>query len=105
MEYDRRQYFREHDDESVKGFTVIETDQTEGYRVAEKWQRDNESNKWISYWVSEEKLADRVADSLCEPAATLTDEQFERVCENVDARVLADPSPAAAASESSGERA
>lgn len=89
MDYDRKQYFQEHDDPTVSGFTVIDTDPDEGYRVAEQWQRTH-GNQWVAYWVSEDKLSERVAEGQCEAIGEVTDEQFEKICQRVEEDAIPD---------------
>lgn len=87
MEYELRAFFKENDDTSVKGFVVIEINEQHGtYRLAEKWLRDDGSSKWVAYQVPESQLLDRLDDDLCEHAGSVTEEQFEQVCENTDPR-------------------
>lgn len=87
MEYDTKTFFREHDDNRVSGFTIIEVgDGT--YRMAEKWERPLKEPVWTSYWIPEEQLNDRLDKDLCEPVGQLSDEQFEAVCRNTDERAL-----------------
>lgn len=87
MEYERGQYFREHDDPQVPGFTIIEAEDGE-YRLAERWDRPNGESRWTVYWIDSEQLQSRINDELCEPVGSLTDRQFEQVCQNTDERVL-----------------
>lgn len=98
MEYEPRQFFKEHEHDEVKGFTVLEA-QDGKYHIAEKWlasdasgaDSDSEdsssaSEKWMDYWVAESDLLPRVERDECEPAAMLSDDQFEGVCKMVDWR-------------------
>jgi len=73
MEYEPGDFFTEHDDDAVKGFAIIETDESEGYRIAEKWQH---SGNWTTYWRPADQLLERVVDGNCEKTKTLSDEQF-----------------------------
>lgn len=82
MEYPRRTYFAEHEEESVKGFTIIKA-QDGKYHLAEKWRRDGAEDKWIQYWITEEELLARVEDDKCEAKAKISPEQFKQVCEFV----------------------
>jgi hypothetical protein len=86
MEYETRTYFTEHEEESVKGFTIIGSCDGE-YHIAEKWIASNgggPDSKWVSYYVPEAQLNSRVTDGSCEPKAQLTDEQFASVCQKID---------------------
>lgn len=88
MDYDRRQYFRDHTDPTVNGLTIIETDESEGYRIAEKWDRSDEAPTWVTYWIPASKLDQRAAEGKVEPVGKLSDEQFEQVCQLSDERAL-----------------
>jgi hypothetical protein len=89
MEYDTRTYFKEHDAEDVKGFTILEAKNAK-YHIAEKWLALDErtEDKWLDYWITEDDLASRVSDEKCEPVGTLSDDQFEGVCKKSDSRAL-----------------
>lgn len=84
---EQKNYFREHEEDSVKGFTVIESTESR-VRLAEKWNSPDRGSRWLAYWVSRDKLAERIERDLCEKAGSLSDEQFEQVCELTDARAL-----------------
>lgn len=86
MSFERRQFFREYDDPTVSGFTIIDTGE-ESYRIAEKWNRSDGEPVWTTYWITESKLEDRIESDGCEPVGNLTDDQFQRVCQNLDATV------------------
>ena len=93
MEYQTRTFFTEHEQsESVNGFAIIDTnEESEQYHIAEKWTREDKEAKWIQYWIPEAQLLRRVSEDKCEPKATLTDEQYEAVCEAIDhEKVVAD---------------
>lgn len=83
MEYDTRTYFVEHEESQVKGFTIIDTNEGE-YHLAEKWNKDDGSGSWLQYYITADSLQSRVEQGLCEKKATLTDEQFEKVCSNIE---------------------
>lgn len=78
MEYDSGDYFREHADEEVRGFTILSAE-TGTYELGERWERPDDDPLWHKYSVSEEQLLDRVEDGACEKVGSLTDDQFERV--------------------------
>ena len=89
MEYEPQQFFKEHEHDEVTGFTIIEAKDGK-YHIAEKWlaadadaDSPSASEKWMDYWVPESDLLPRVEREECEPAAMLTDEQFEGVCKMV----------------------
>lgn len=85
MEHDTRTYFDESEEESVKGFTIIDTNEdSEEYHIAEKWVKPEGEDRWMQYWIPEAQLLSRVEADKCEPVATLSDEQFEKVCEMID---------------------
>jgi hypothetical protein len=84
MEYEPQTYFTEHEQDDVKGFTVLTADESEGYHIAEKWlKEEDEGSVWMDYWIPEAQLLSRVSDGACEPKGKLTDEQYEMVCEMV----------------------
>jgi len=89
MEYESGTYFTENEFDDVKGFTVLKADSGE-YHIAEKWLASNASgddsgeDKWMDYWVPESDLLDRVESGDCDPKGTLTDDQFNAVCEAVE---------------------
>jgi len=83
MNYDSRTYFSENEYDDVKGFTILNAKNGD-YHIAEKWLKEDGDDRWLDYWVPESDLMDRVDDGLCEPKGTLTDEQFEAVCREVD---------------------
>lgn len=82
MEYERKTYFKEHDYDNVKGFTILETKDGR-YHVGEKWLKEEGDDRWIDYWISEDELLARVEEDACEPLGTLSDGQYEAVCEAV----------------------
>lgn len=87
MEYNRKQYLSDNTDPTVKGLTIIETDSTEGYRIAEKWNRSDGST-WVTYWIPAETLEQRATEGKVEPVGELSDKQFEQVCKLSDERAL-----------------
>ncbi len=89
MEYDIKSFFKEHDDDEVQGFAIIETGDG-SYRIAEKWNRPDGGESWVSYWVPEAQLLARVREGQCEKVGNLTDDQYEKVCHNTDERALAE---------------
>jgi len=84
MQYDTRTYFEENGADDVKGFTIIGQDaDTEEYHIAEKWVRDSADDTWVQYWIPEAQLLSRVNSGACSPKATLSEEQYETVCDKV----------------------
>lgn len=83
MEHEIRTYFRESEEDSVTGFTIINTNDVGEYQIAEKWNKDDADGKWIQYHVTPESLQARIEAGDCEPVGKLTDDQFEAVCEKV----------------------
>lgn len=83
MNYNARTYFTEREHDDVKGFTVLKAEDGD-YHIAEKWLKEDGDDRWLDYWVPESDLMDRVDDGLCEAKGSLTDEQFEAVCREVD---------------------
>jgi len=83
MEHEPKTYFTEHEQDDVKGFTVL-TANNDQYHIAEKWLKDGDEDAiWMDYWIPEAQLLRRVSDGACEPKAKLSDEQYEAVCEFV----------------------
>lgn len=94
MDFDRKQYFTELADATVKGFTIIEhsdgdhepTDDSApsgpSVRVAEKWKRSH-GKKWHAYWIPISKLEERLSEEKVEYVGDLTDDQFDQVCQKV----------------------
>jgi len=82
MEYEPRQFFSENEHDEVKGFTILQAKDGK-YHIAEKWLKEDGDDQWMDYWVPESDLLPRVEREECEPAATLSDEQFEGVCKMV----------------------
>jgi hypothetical protein len=82
MKYEKQQFFSENQHDSVKGFTVLQAKDGK-YHIAEKWLKEDGDDKWMDYWVPESDLHNRTERGDCEPAAMLTDEQFEGVCKKV----------------------
>lgn len=83
MEYDTRTYFTEHEQDAVKGFTIIGTDESEGYHVAEKWLKQDADDVWMDYWIPEAQLERRTEAGECEPKGKLTAEQYGELCQIV----------------------
>jgi len=80
MEYNIKTYFEEKDDESVKGFSVIDVNQeSEQYRIAEKWVRDTAADTWVQYWIPEERLLERVSLDKCAPKGSLSADQYQKI--------------------------
>lgn len=84
MEYEPKTYFDELEQDDVKGFTLLETGDDK-YHVGEKWLKQEEGEGvWMSYWIPEAQLLQRVKEGACEPKGQLSDEQFQQVCELVE---------------------
>lgn len=87
MEHESQTYFGEQEYDDVKGFTVLAAEDGE-YHIAEKWLSTEENNAdedaWIDYWVPESDLLSREEDGHCEKKGKLTDDQYEKVCQNVE---------------------
>lgn len=82
MEHEITTYFKESEEDAVKGFTIIDhTD--DGYQIAEKWVKEDADDKWLQYDVPAEQLEGRVESDKCEPVGQLTESQFAAVCENL----------------------
>lgn len=85
MKFSTQTYFVEHEDEAVKGFSIIDTNEQSGrYQIAEKWVRPTSPNKWLTYWIPEEKLLDRIAAGHCEQKARLSQKQYNAVRSKID---------------------
>ena len=85
MRYTKGTYFVEQEDESVKGFSVIDLNkQSEQYQIAEKWKRTASPDRWITYWIPAARLLERVEEGKCQPKAQLSDKQFSQVCAKID---------------------
>jgi hypothetical protein len=80
MEYETKTYFGEEEQDDVKGFTVLATDDGE-YHIGEKWLKENGDSIWMDYWIPEAQLLRRVEDGACTPKGQLSDEQFAQVNE------------------------
>lgn len=81
MEYDTKDFFVENEDKDVQGFVVIETDETEGYRIAEKWNRSEAQGGpvWITYWIPAGTLSARADRGECKKTTSVSDKQFRGV--------------------------
>lgn len=86
MEHTTGEFFVEHEADDVTGFAIVDTDETEGYRIAEKWERPDEA-VWLTYWISEEALAKRQADGKCEKARDLNAKQLRGIGNLADVEV------------------
>lgn len=94
MEYESKTYFVENEHDDVKGFTIIAV-KDERYYIAEKWlasqneEHSQSSDVWMDYWVSASELQSRIEDGKCDAKGKLTDDQFDKVCDNIDREVSA----------------
>jgi len=96
MKFSTQTYFVEHEDEAVKGFSIIDTNEQSGrYQIAEKWVASNassadslcsalENDKWLTYWIPEKKLLDRIAAGHCEQKARLSQKQYDAVRSKIE---------------------
>lgn len=88
MEYKRRAFFSEHEDDTVAGFAIIDANETsQQYLIAEKWTPtgndtsiDSDEPRWTTYWVHEDALIERVENGDCSYKQQLNDKQFGGVC-------------------------
>lgn len=78
MEYDTKAFFVEKDEPDVKGFVVIDTDDSAGYRMAEKWVRPEAEGgeRWLTYWIPEAALEERLAAGQCAYSTQVSEKQF-----------------------------
>lgn len=79
MEHTIGEFFVEHEANDVTGFAIVDTDESEGYRIAEKWERPNADDTWLTYWISEEALAKREAAGKCKLARELNGKQLQGI--------------------------
>lgn len=87
MDYTEQAFFSEHEADDVTGFAVIEVNEdSEQYRVAEKWNRpDSEGGPtWLTYWITEQALADRLSRDACSYKQQLSDKQYEGILNLAD---------------------
>lgn len=90
MRFDTHTYFDEVEDESVNGFVIIDTnEQSRRYQIAEKWMAEPDEtpitqDTWITYWIPESALIDRLQAGECEKAARLSKRQYNAVVSNVE---------------------
>jgi hypothetical protein len=62
MEYEPKTYFKEQEEDDVKGFTILAASDDK-YHVGEKWlKQDDGDSVWMSYWIPEAQLLRRVSD-------------------------------------------
>lgn len=85
MDYNQATYFKELEQNDVKGFTVLHTSESEGYHIAEKWLKSETgaNDVWLDYWIPAAQLEARVEAGKCEPVGELSDKQFAQVCDLV----------------------
>lgn len=87
MKFDTRTYFRENSYDDVRGFVVIES-QGDRRRIAEKWLREDEGDRWVSYWVNITQLETRLDKDAIERVGSISAEQFNQVVDSLgDERV------------------
>lgn len=79
MSYSVGDFFKEHEASDVNGFGIIASSDTAGFRIAEKWLRpEHEGGEtWLTYWITEEALSDRVDADKCEKLKELSDKQLD----------------------------
>lgn len=87
MEFQTKDFFKEHDDTEVNGFTIIEVAE-EQVRIAEKWER-SKSPTWTVYWIPKNRLESRCEAGACEKKGQVNDNQYEAICQKTDERALA----------------
>ena len=88
MKHEIGTYFAENGDPTVPGFTIIEHGDGQ-YRIAEKWKRGDGPDTWVTYWIDTAVLAERTRQGTCTEKGTVSDEQFEAICQKTDKRALA----------------
>lgn len=77
MQFEQGAFMRSETLDGTKGLTVLETDESAGYRVMEK--RDGE---WVKpYWMPEEELQALIDAEKLTPIGQVGDEQFSRMRE------------------------
>ena len=86
MKFDPKDFFVEKEASDVEGFVIIDSDEGgAGYRMAEKWEQEKRTpgsapnSTWITYWLPEERLQERLSEEKCAHSRTITDTQFEGV--------------------------
>lgn len=73
MHYDRQAYLRENTDDAISGIVVIETDESDGYRITE-----NRDDGWCKpFWMP----ADQLLSHDTEHVGQLSSDQYMRVCQ------------------------
>jgi hypothetical protein len=82
MKFDTKTYFREKAYDDVRGFVIIET-QGDRRCIAEKWLREEEGDKWVSYWVNIAQLETRLDKNAIERVGSISDEQFNQVLDSL----------------------
>lgn len=80
MEFDTKAFMTEPENNEVKGFAIIQVNEdTEQYRVAEKWEPKHSEDRWLTYWISERKLLERIEEGSVKYYKDLTDSQYEGI--------------------------
>lgn len=82
MEHQPKDFFTDVAADSVGGFAIIETSESdERYRVVEKWERPESEGgpTWTVYWIRAVALEERKQDGSVQFKQQLSDKQFSGV--------------------------
>jgi len=80
MELERGTFLSEHDDDTVSGMAIIETDpEIDKYRIAEKWERGPDDEVWNTYWLAESMLQERIDEGSVSVKGQLSDKQLNGI--------------------------
>lgn len=79
MRYQQGDFFADREDDTVRGFAIIETSD-EKYRIAEKWEPRTRDAAWVTYWITHETLHQRVDNDAAQRMKEMSDEQFDGIC-------------------------
>lgn len=82
MEYETGAFLTELEADDVSGLAIIEVNEdSEQYRIAEKWERPERDGGpvWLTYWITEEALADRMERGAVKFKQQLSDKQLRGV--------------------------
>lgn len=80
MEYTIGAFFVEREASDVDGFFIIDANERQGYRIAEKWDRPYGEPVWNTYWRPEDDLLERVAAGKCELFKQVGTKELRGVC-------------------------
>ena len=86
MEHEIATYFDEVESDDVHGFAIIGTvPSADEYHIAEKWYpNSDDEERWLQYHIPADTLRERLDAGKCEKVGSLSDEQFEKVCDKID---------------------